>query len=135
MQAICSSARFDGLIRGQNGMNKKFDVMKRFVHSFVIVAVVFVPQSGDFPGSRILDIATEEGGGGGHVFKLVKYGKTIIPPPDVNKNNIPDVLEDIPTPLDEEESPSSGKKGIPGFDVVSAIAGLLVVAYLLRGKD
>ena len=133
---MCSSARFDGLIRGQNGMNKKFDVMKRFVRRFVIVAVVFVPQSGDFPSSSILDIVMEEGGGGrGHLFKLVKYGKTIVPPPNVNKNNIPDVLEDIPTPLDEEESPSSEKKGIPGFKVVSAIAGLLVVAYLLRGKD
>lgn len=117
-------------------MNKKFDVVKRFVHRFVIVAVGFVPQSGDFPSSSILDIVMEEGGGGrGHLFKLVKYGKTIVPHPNVNKNNIPDVLEDIPTPLDEEESPSSEKKGIPGFEAVSAIAGLLVVAGLLRGKD
>lgn len=38
-------------------------------------------------------------------------------------------------PTHEGESPSSEKKGIPGFEVVSAIAGLLVVAYLLRGKD
>ena len=96
----------------------------------------YVPQSGDFPGSSIWDIAMEEGGGGrGHLFKLVKYGKTTVPPPDINKNNIPDVLEDTPTPLDEEESPPSEKKGIPGFEVVSAIAGLLVVAYLLRRKE
>jgi PGF-CTERM protein len=38
------------------------------------------------------------------------------------------------TPNHEEESPSSEEKGIPGFEVIFAIAGLLAVAYLLRRR-
>lgn len=48
-------------------------------------------------------------------------GATIAP------NNIPDIIY-------EEESQSSEKKGIPGFEAVFAIAGSLAMAYLTRRR-
>jgi len=38
------------------------------------------------------------------------------------------------TPVHEEDSPSSEERGIPGFELALAIAGLLAVAYLLRRR-
>ena len=39
------------------------------------------------------------------------------------------------TPANEEESPSSEENGIPGFELVLAIAGLLAAVYILRRME
>ena len=50
------------------------------------------------------------------------FGKT----PDKSQTPEPDTTEEIPT---------GEEKGIPGFEVISTIAGLLAVAYLLRRQN
>ncbi len=46
-------------------------------------------------------------------------------PPDKSQTPEPDTTEEIPT---------GGEKGIPGFEAIFAVAGLLAVAYILRKK-
>jgi Tol biopolymer transport system component len=129
------------------GTNDAFKIQSTASDYGTIEQYHYVLPSGDFPGSSILDVYEEaESGDMGpeHIFKLVEYGKITIPPPDINKNNIPDLLEDVitPTPTNTEkkaEVPSvkttpTPEQGVRGFEAAFAIAGLLAVAYFGRQR-
>ena len=168
------------------GTNEAYRIEHWFSGSTTPAICHYIPQSGDFPGSCIIDIYEE--GESSHLPQQVTYGKTTVPPPDINANNIPDILEEFEASVRAIEecnrvielNPNSTaaynnrgvayynlkeyekaiddynkaieldpnmplvydnlglarckSKKVLGFEAVFAIAGLLVVTYLLRSR-
>ena len=75
------------------GTNEAYKIEYRISDSTTPKICHYIPQNGDFSGSCIIDVYEE--GESGRLPQHVIYGKTTVPLPDTNANNISDILEEF----------------------------------------